>query len=115
MSPHDYPFRFLAIRRPAPGPLQRLPLAGFRHHHGQRLWSRLRPGQALTLVREPDNPHDPKAVRIDWRGHKLGYLPRRDNAAVARMLDRGATLEGRIKVLRIQGPPQQRVEVEISG
>ena len=33
-------------------------------------------GAALSLVREPDNAYDPRAVRVDWQGHKLGYVPR---------------------------------------
>jgi hypothetical protein len=37
----------------------------------------LRPDQPLTLVREPTNPRNPQAVRIDWRGRKLSYVPRR--------------------------------------
>src|SRR5689334_23732236 len=37
------------------------------------------PIYALDLVREPENPHDANAVRVEWRGRKLGYVPRRDN------------------------------------
>ena len=28
------------------------------------------------LVAEPDNVHDPHAVRVEIDGHKVGYLPR---------------------------------------
>jgi HIRAN domain len=28
------------------------------------------------LVGEPDNPHDPHAVRVEIDGEKVGYLPR---------------------------------------
>jgi hypothetical protein len=28
------------------------------------------------LVPEPDNPHDPNAVRVEIEGAKVGYLPR---------------------------------------
>jgi len=67
-------------------------VAGFAHAEGPRLLPRLAVGDALQLVREPGNAHDPLAVRIDWRGHKLGYVPRAGNAVVARALDRGAAL-----------------------
>lgn len=99
--------------RPTLRTLQRVPLAGFRYHQGERLWARLRPGQPVTLIREPDNPHDPRAVRINWRGHKLGYLPRRDNAAIARLLDRGEALEVRIKALQLSASPWERVALEV--
>ena len=57
-------------------------------------------GDRLEMVREPGNPHDPNAVRVEWRGRMLGYLPRMDNAAVARQLDRGAALQARIARLK---------------
>ena len=94
-------------------PLQRTPLAGFRYHQGERLWPRLRPGQRLDLIREPDNPFDPCAVRVEWRGRKLGYLPRAQNVAIARLLDRGEPLEVRIKALRLGPDARERVELEV--
>jgi hypothetical protein len=70
--------------------------AGLRHHDAKLVWERLQAGDELTLVREPHNPHDADAVRVDWNGHTLGYLPAQDNAAVARQLDRGNALRARI-------------------
>lgn len=80
--------------------IQQSPVAGFQYHSGERVWHRLRTGQRLALTREPDNPYDRNAVRLDWRGHKIGYVPRRENTAVAQMLDRGERLEVRIMRLR---------------
>lgn len=71
--------------------------AGLRHHQAKAVWDHLRVGDDLNLVREPHNPHDPNAVRIEWQGHMLGYLPRTDNEAVARQLDRGNKLRARIE------------------
>ena len=34
----------------------------------------------LTIEAEPGNPHDPDAVRVAWRGHTVGYLPRKRTA-----------------------------------
>lgn len=57
----------------------------------------LAPGQRLALVREPDNPHDALAVRVqDGAGRKLGYLPRARNEVIARLLDAGKRLEARL-------------------
>ncbi len=63
--------------------LQRSPVAGFQYHQGEAIWPLLMVGTSLSLVREPENPHDPRAVRIDWQGQKLGYMPRIDNAAAS--------------------------------
>jgi hypothetical protein len=65
------------------------------------------------LAREPDNPYDANAVRVEWRGRKLGYVPRRDNAAVARHLDRGTALEARIAALRQNRNRTVRIELDI--
>jgi len=93
--------------------LQSSPLAGFRYYEGKQLWSEMKVGDTLQLVREPDNSHDPKAVRIDWQGHKLGYVPRTDNKALARFMDQGSKAEARITRLKKSRNPWQRMEFEV--
>ena len=73
----------------------------------------MRAGDPLEMVREPGNPHDSNAVRVEGRGRKLGYLPRADNAAVARQLDRGATLQARIAQLKENRNRSRRLELEV--
>lgn len=93
--------------------LQDSPLAGFQYHAGKKLWTQMRVGDPLTLVREPDNPHDARAVRVEWRGHKIGYVPRRENADVARLMDGGQALDARIVRLAEVRDPWSRVRFEI--
>lgn len=93
--------------------LQTSPLAGFQYHHGESLWSQLSVGQRLQLVREADNKYDNRAVRVEWQGLKLGYLPRVDNTAVSQLLDRGETLEAEIIGLENSSNPWDRVRVEV--
>jgi len=93
--------------------IQISPLAGFQYHAGTQVWPQLTVGQPLALVREPDNRYDRDAVRIDWRGCKLGYLPRAQNTAVAQMLDRGGELQARIEQLRVSPDPWERVRVAV--
>jgi hypothetical protein len=93
--------------------VQDSPLAGFRFGEAALLWPQLREGDALDLVREPDNPHDANAVRVDWQGRKLGYVPRRENAAVAWGLDRGAPLRARVSRLTEHPSPARRIGFEI--
>lgn len=90
----------LASAEPHGVTIQTSPIAGFQYHQGERLWQHLRVGDKLTLVCEPENKYDPRAVRVDWRGHKLGYVPRLENTAVVQMLDRGQQLQARIERLR---------------
>ena len=93
--------------------LQHSLLAGFEYYEAGKLWSRLRPGALLELRRNPENPVDPRAVEVYWRGHKLGHLPRTDNAIIARLLDRGMKLRGRIQALRASKNPWERVQVRV--
>lgn len=93
--------------------VQSSPLAGFQYHAGAAHWNQLRPGDQLVLQREPDNPHDALAVRVEWQGQQLGYLPRAQNRAVAVEMDRGAQVEARIARLREHRNPWQRVLVEV--
>jgi hypothetical protein len=93
--------------------VQSSPLAGFQYHAGTALWDELRVGDALVLTREPDNPHDAKAVRVSWRGQQLGYLPRTENGAVAAEMDGGGRVEARIARLRSHRNPWQRILIEV--
>ncbi len=94
--------------------IQTSPVAGFPYHEGEAVWPSLFSGAALALVREPGNPHDERAVRIDLNGHALGYVPRAENTAVSQLLDRGQTLEAHIRALRKSRDPWKRVEVDVA-
>ena len=93
--------------------VQSSPLAGSQYYAAGRVWPGLKPGDRLELIREPDNRHDRNAVRVDWRGQPLGYVPRAENRAVARALDAGERLEGRVSRLRDDPDPWRRIEFEI--
>ena len=89
--------------------VQSSPLAGVRYHAAAEVWPQLRVGDPLELGREPANPHDANAISVSWRGRKLGYLPRRENAAAAWSLDRGQALRARIARISSRG----RIEIEL--
>jgi hypothetical protein len=93
--------------------VQSSPLAGFRYYAGAQLWPKLKVGDRLELRREPGNPHDANAVAVVWRGRKLGYVPRRANAALAWGLDHGRPLQARISRLASHPNPARRLEFEV--
>lgn len=93
--------------------VQSSPLAGFRYHEAPLWFGDLRPGDPLTLKREPDNPHDDKAVRVEWNGRMLGYVPRKQNETLAWAMDRGDPVSGRISRVREHRNPRLRVEFEV--
>src|SRR5512147_2188500 len=87
--------------------------AGLAHHDAKAIWEQIKPGDALVLTREADNAHDANAVRVEWNGRVLGYLPRTDNVAVARQLDRGNRLQARVARLGQYRNHRRRLEVEV--
>jgi hypothetical protein len=93
--------------------VQSSPLAGFRYHDAKKVWSELAVGDRLDLVREPANAYDANAVRVEWRGRKLGYVPRAENAALAWAMDRGEPVTARISALREHRDPSLRIEFEV--
>ena len=113
---------FAAVATPAPSAaiaadvrflVQRSPLAGFRHHEAASLWNDMKVGDVLALVREPANPHDANAVRVEWRGRMLGYVPRSQNQALAWAMDRGEPVTARIAAMRIAGNSRRVLEFEV--
>jgi hypothetical protein len=109
---------FLSLAAPASAEsikvlVQRSPLAGFQFYAGRELWDELKAGDALVLVREPDNRHDANAVRVEWRGRRLGYLPRAENRAVAEEMDRGGRVTARIARLNRHLDPWKRIQIEV--
>ena len=93
--------------------VQSSPLAGYNYLEAPAVLHALRAGDTLTLVREPHNAHDANAIRVDWDGHRLGYVPRSQNAALAAALDRGEPIAARISRLQPHRNPRLRVEFEV--
>ena len=93
--------------------IQTSPLAGSQYYAVGTFRQRLQVGDELTLLREPGNRHDARAIRVDWQGHQLGYLPRAQNRAVADAMDRGDRLVARIARLTEHPDPWRRVVLEV--
>lgn len=94
--------------------VQHAPLAGFVYYDGKTVWTQMKKGDVLTLAREAANPHDANAIRLEWKGHMLGYVPRKDNADLARQMDRGARPVARITELGKSPRGRHRISYEIT-
>jgi len=93
--------------------MNRFSIAGFQHYSGPRLLNRLNKGTLLRLIAETNNRYDCYAVRIEWRGHKLGYVPRSDNRHISRLLLQGAKLQARVIERKTNADPWQALRVEV--
>lgn len=88
-------------------------LAGFIYYDADVIWRNLKVGDGLRLKREPHNHYDQKAIEVFWKDHKLGYVPRVDNSAIAQMMDRGLILEAKIIWLKVNDDPWERIGMNI--
>lgn len=58
----------------------------------------------LEFFREPDNPHDKRAIVIkNTDGVKIGYVPQSDNVIFSRLMDAGKLLFARIAFKQMFG------------
>lgn len=97
-----------AARRPSRPPDRRfrLAVAGESFGDRQKVIARLKAGDPVRLVPEPDNPHDPFAIRVEARGGMIGYVPARNAARLASELDGGARVRATIeRIARSGGGP----------
>lgn len=53
----------------------------------------------VELVAEPENTYDPNAVRLEWKGQKIGYVPKSSNAGIAAGLKAGKKLSAKVLVV----------------
>lgn len=77
------------------------------------LVSSMNAGERLILRREPDNPHDRMAILVlTVSGTKVGYIPRRDNTVIARLMDAGKAIYA---VVTAVGPGEHppRINVDV--
>lgn len=110
------------ITQPAPSgtyePSKRLMgfhIRGFQHWDGALVLGQLKVGDAVSLVAEPSNPHDPDAVAIYSGSSKLGYVPAEQNAVLSTMLFYGHSgiFEARVLQVDPEASPWEQVRVGI--
>lgn len=73
-------------------------VAGTTHIDGiEDIGINLKEEDKLIFYREPENIHDPQAIRIETLEHKkIGYIPRQDNIVFSRLMDAGKELFGTV-------------------
>lgn len=55
----------------------------------------------ITLEREPENPHDPRAIKIMVDGEHFGYVAKAENEQLAANLDAGAKYKCSVEEVRV--------------
>ena len=90
-------------------------IAGFQFHDGAEALGRLRPGAALDMEPERDNPHDADAVALSFEGVKLGYVPAGENGLISVMAYYGHADAFEARVLQVdpEAVPWRQVMVGV--
>ncbi|WP_297391715.1 HIRAN domain-containing protein [uncultured Peptoniphilus sp.] len=80
-------------------------VAGTTHIEGiENIGESLKDDDRLVFYREPENEHDPQAIRIETLGkEKIGYVPHKDNVIFSRLMDAGKVLFAKVVEKEMQG------------
>jgi hypothetical protein len=62
-------------------------IAGFKYYKGTQFLDSLKEGDALELVREPENEYDTEAIAVYWNENKVGFIPSALNSVFAKLID----------------------------
>ena len=88
-------------------------IAGFQYYDGFEAGHLLRENDRLLLKRQPTNPYDCYAIEVFQGEAKLGYLPRKENKVVARMMDQGVPVKARIVEIDREVAYYNKVKMEV--
>lgn len=88
-------------------------IAGFQYYQGVEIEQMLKENDSLILKRESQNPHDCYAIEVFNGKNKLGYLPREENKVIARMMDQGISMKGRIVKVNPEASLYRKVKMKV--
>lgn len=87
---------------------RRINLAGVQYSDYQLIAGGLEPGTVVDLVGEPGNPHDSKAIRVEYQKISLGYIPVKTDSNLQSVLwwehNKGAKIIGVITAFEKSSP-----------
>ena len=84
--------------------LRHMPVAGLFHvENYQSLVKKIKVDDRLLLIREPQNEYDEWAILVMTQKHqKLGYIPRRENRILARLMDAGKSIFAEVSEISME-------------
>ena len=64
----------------------------------------VQPGTILDFRREPENKYDGDAIMVlNQKGERIGFVPRKDNPILAKLMDAGKLLYGKVTEKEMEG------------
>ena len=89
-------------------------IAGFQNHEGPAVLRELKVGTPLALVRDVKNIFDRYAIRLEYQGRHVGFIPREQNRTVAELLEQGAPISCSITEVDRDAKLWEAVRIEVS-
>ena len=90
-------------------------IAGFRYYDGLEVIDELVVGSSVDLIAEAENPYDPEAIAVYYKGLKVGYMPRKQNQILSSFLyfGYGNIFEAKILYVNKETYPEQKIHVVV--
>jgi len=90
-------------------------IAGTYYIHDRSVFDGLEAECELILRREPENKYDKYAILVlNSAEQKLGYVPKKDNKIIARLMDAGKQMKVMVKSIdKLSDPERPDVEIRI--
>lgn len=87
-------------------------IAGFTYYDGPEAFSELKIGTQLQIELEKDNAYDARAVLIQFKHLKLGYIPREHNRLFYKLLTVGIDqIVMRVQRIDANAHPEEQIGV----
>lgn len=82
-------------------------LRGLQHYQFDKVAKKIKKGDQLILIREPQNAHDSFAIQVYYHNLKLGYIPAFENIVIANMLDASVELKAYVSYYENEKNPHK--------
>ena len=66
------------------------------------IFPKIKVGDKLGLFREASNEYDKHAILVKYHGEKIGYVPKKDNYVLSKLMDAGKHLYGVVDSIGVE-------------
>ncbi|MCL2680229.1 MAG: HIRAN domain-containing protein [Coriobacteriia bacterium] len=90
-------------------------IAGFAYYDGVDVFADLKVGTTLELAAQPDNSYDRDAVMVLYKGTHIGFIPRRHNCEISKLLyfGYGEILETKVNRVTPESTPEGQIGIVV--
>ena len=80
------------------------------------IYHHIHPGAQLHLKRDYNNPFEPDAIEVFFKGFKLGHISRKSNRLISKIIDTGGDVRAIVKsTMKQKYMPLSGLDIEIKA